>query len=179
MVDSTMPRIPDDLIASWLEAERSGRSDEADGRLHGAMRSLGRFRPTPGFADRVLVAAGITRVRRSLFASGWTRAATVSAIVLAGFGALSVPFGALLIDGPSHAGRLLAFVVALSLRAAHLAEAAVALLTLAAQVGDAVQLAAGTPGVLAVIVASALVAAASLVGLGRLLAPREELYQCS
>jgi hypothetical protein len=142
------------------------------------MHALGRLAPAPGFADRVLVSAGIVRPAAGVLASRWARLVTVSAMALAGVGALVLPLGPLLVNAPSQGARFLAAGVGWAIRGADVARALLGALRLVIQVGDAIQLAASTPSVLAAMVISLVVATASLAALGRLLAPREEL-SCS
>jgi hypothetical protein len=177
-MDASMTRNRDELIATWLQAERAGEPEAADLRLSRAMRALGRTPPRPGFADRVLAAAGVVRPAPGLLASRWVRAATVCAIALAGVGPLLLPLGPLLTQAPSYWARLLAASVGWVASGADAARVLLNALRLIVQVGDAIQLAAATPPVLAATAVSLVVATGSLAALGRLLAPRKEL-RCS
>jgi hypothetical protein len=63
---------PAALCGAWLAAERAGGHAEAEARLARAFALVPRVEPTSGFAERVLLAAGLS-VETPLFgaAAGW------------------------------------------------------------------------------------------------------------
>src|SRR5215210_4565932 len=76
----------------WLTAERYDRPDEADAALLELFESLPLIAPPAGFADRVLVRAGIqSAARRDLFAGWGARLAVALCLVAVGLGALWLP----------------------------------------------------------------------------------------
>jgi len=71
-----------DILDRWLNAENDehvDRAEEAEAALQALFATLPPLRPPAGFADRVLLRAGLAPVPapRSLFASVWLRASLV------------------------------------------------------------------------------------------------------
>jgi len=64
-----------DILDRWLTAERTDRADEAEAALAALFAALPPLEPPAGFADRVLLRAGLAMAPapRSLFASFWVR----------------------------------------------------------------------------------------------------------
>jgi hypothetical protein len=76
----------------WLAAERHDRPEEADAALLELFESLPLIAPPAGFADRVLVRAGIrSAARRDPFAWWGARLAVALCLVALGLGALWLP----------------------------------------------------------------------------------------
>jgi hypothetical protein len=82
-----------DILNRWLAAERDDRSDEAEAALHALLATLPPVGPPAGFADRVLLRAGLAAVPapRSLFASLWMRALLVCCFAALGISVLWLP----------------------------------------------------------------------------------------
>ena len=68
-----------DILDRWLDAEHQERADEAEAALQALFATLPPLRPPAGFADRVLLRAGLAPVPapRSVFTSLWLRASLV------------------------------------------------------------------------------------------------------
>jgi len=68
-----------DILDRWLDAEHQDHAEEAEAALQALFATLPPLGPPAGFADRVLLRAGLVPVPapRSLFASAWLRAALV------------------------------------------------------------------------------------------------------
>jgi len=68
-----------DILDRWLNAEHQDRAEEAEAALHALFATLPPMRPPAGFADRVLLRAGLAPVpaARSVFTSLWLRASLV------------------------------------------------------------------------------------------------------
>src|SRR5262245_65998595 len=75
----------------WLAAERGDRAAEAEGALRELFEALPLIAPPAGFADRVLVRAGLAAARRDFFASRAVRLVLVLCLAATGFGALWLP----------------------------------------------------------------------------------------
>ena len=84
----------EEILNRWLAAERDGRDDEADEALFALFEAeaLPPLAPSAGFADRVLVRAGVVAgapVRRSAFGGLWFRGLVALALLATG---LSLPW---------------------------------------------------------------------------------------
>jgi hypothetical protein len=92
-----------DILDRWLSAEQNGRADEADAALAALFTALPPLLPPAGFADRVMLRAGLEMetaavpaavlapARRSLFASLWVRAALTLCLLSIGVSVLWLP----------------------------------------------------------------------------------------
>lgn len=84
-----------DALERWLEAEREDRADEAEAallELFAALPILPMTAPAAGFADRVLVRAGLApAARQDLFAWRPLRILLALCLVAAGLGVLWLP----------------------------------------------------------------------------------------
>jgi len=81
-----------DALDRWLAAERDDRSEAAEAALFELFEALPLIAPPAGFADRVLVRAGLqTAARRDLFASRWVRLLVVLSLTSVGLGVLWLP----------------------------------------------------------------------------------------
>ncbi|HEY7215479.1 MAG TPA: hypothetical protein VIC28_12665 [Thermoanaerobaculia bacterium] len=75
----------------WLAAELDARPEAADSALRELFEALPLIAPPAGFADRVLVRAGLPAARRDLFASRAVRLVLAACLVAGGLGALWLP----------------------------------------------------------------------------------------
>jgi hypothetical protein len=84
-----------DALDRWLQAERDDRPEadtEADAALFELFEALPLIAPPAGFADRVLLRAGIqAAVQRGFFASWIARLAVALSLVSLGLGVLWLP----------------------------------------------------------------------------------------
>jgi len=82
-----------DLIDRWLAAEQGDRADEAEAALAALFTALQPLQPPAGFADRVMLRAGLVpeRARRSLFASLWVRGGLTLCLLAMGVSVLWLP----------------------------------------------------------------------------------------
>jgi hypothetical protein len=80
-----------DALERWLAAEREDRAEAAEGALLELFEALPLVAPPAGFADRVLVRAGLQAARQDLFAWRPLRIVLALCLVAAGFGVLWLP----------------------------------------------------------------------------------------
>jgi hypothetical protein len=87
-----------DLLDRWLAAEQAGRGDEAEAALTTLFAGLPPLQPPAGFADRVLLRAGLAvapasvhQTPRSLFASFWVRGGITLCLFAVGVSVLWLP----------------------------------------------------------------------------------------
>lgn len=81
-----------DALDRWLKAERDDRSEAADEALFELFEALPLIAPPAGFANRVLLRAGLQApARRSVFASLGARLAVALCLVALSLGALWLP----------------------------------------------------------------------------------------
>ena len=83
-----------DALDRWLAAERDGRDGEAEAallELFEALPMAGMAAPAAGFADRVLIRAGLQTVPEDLFAWRPLRIVLGLALAATGFGVLWLP----------------------------------------------------------------------------------------
>lgn len=85
-------------LAHWLEAERADHAEDAEEALFGVFAALPQTVPTQGFAERVLMAAGVQEVAPAvvpLRARPWSRASRLALaaclVLVAVSGALLLP----------------------------------------------------------------------------------------
>jgi hypothetical protein len=79
-------------IRSWLEAERSGRDDEASRALSGLLRALPELSPSPGLLDNVMLAVDASVVRPLSRLFSWAgRAVVAASVVLVAAAIVSLP----------------------------------------------------------------------------------------
>jgi hypothetical protein len=167
---------PDEQLRRWLAAEHAGELEPADKAFRAVFRLVPRHAPTPGFAERVLLAAGIagSAAPRALV-SWWARG-------LVGLGLLMSGLAALTLSPASSFSTAVSWVTGgMTAGAQGVAclvewtDRGVAAWSVLAGLGRATGLAVATPGVAAVVAANALLAFASFAALRRLLGSREEL----
>jgi hypothetical protein len=86
-----------DILDRWLTAEQNDRAEEADAALVALFTVLPPLLPPAGFADRVMLRAGletemaVAPARRSLFASLWVRGALTLCLLSIGVSVLWLP----------------------------------------------------------------------------------------
>ncbi|HEY0510800.1 MAG TPA: hypothetical protein VGH73_02775 [Thermoanaerobaculia bacterium] len=81
-----------DALERWLAAERDDRAEESEAALLELLEALPAIAPPAGFADRVLVRAGLAApARQDLFAWRPLRIVLALCLVAAGLGALWLP----------------------------------------------------------------------------------------
>ena len=81
-----------DALDRWLKAERDDHPEQADAALFELFEALPLIAPPAGFADRVLLRAGIqAAAKRDLFASRGARLVVSLGVAALGFGALWLP----------------------------------------------------------------------------------------
>ena len=78
-----------DLIDRWLTAEQGDRADEAEAALAALFTALPPLQPPAGFADRVMLRAGLAP--RSFFASLWVRGGLTLCLLAIGASVLWLP----------------------------------------------------------------------------------------
>jgi hypothetical protein len=89
----------EDILDRWLTAENDGRADEAEAALAALFAGLPPMAPPAGFADRVMLRAGMAaqavpaaaRARRSVFASPWVRGWLTLCLLAVGVSMLWLP----------------------------------------------------------------------------------------
>jgi hypothetical protein len=86
-----MRRSHQDALDRWLAAERHDRPEEAEGALFALFEALPLIAPPAGFADRVLVRAGLQAARRDLFASRAARLVLALCLTATALGGLWLP----------------------------------------------------------------------------------------
>lgn len=79
----------EEILNRWLAAEEDGRDGDAETALAALFEALPPLAPPAGFADRVLVRAGLAvpapvPERRSVFATRWLRAAAMLPLLVIG-----------------------------------------------------------------------------------------------
>jgi len=84
-----------DILDRWLTAEQNDRAEEADAALAALFTALPPLLPPAGFADRVMLRAGlemaVAPARRNLFASLWVRGALSLCLLSVGVSVLWLP----------------------------------------------------------------------------------------
>jgi hypothetical protein len=82
-----------DALDRWLAAERNDQAEEAEAALFALFEALPQAAPPAGFADRVLVRAGLQRAaaRADLFAWRPLRIVLALCLVASGLGVLWLP----------------------------------------------------------------------------------------
>jgi hypothetical protein len=169
-----MPTPLDDAIRDWLEAEDSGAGDRAEAALTGALAGLGRRGPHEGFAERVLLAAAIREPARSPWWAVVVRVALAACLLAAGLALANLPVW--IAAGLAVARALgLSVVVPVLDWLGRAMAAALASWALVENVASALRATLANSAVVMLLAANLLVAAASLIGLKRLLKTSEEL----
>ncbi len=165
----------EDEVRRWLGAEEDGLDGVADRALARALAGLEHRGPTPGFADRVLSRTGRLAPVAGVWRSWWLRFPVAASLLTAGLtAAVLLPAGVVVVGflGRTFAGSLLA---ASWHAMARWTTIAFRWWGVVADVVEALGASLATPAAIAILSANVLLAAASLLGLKRLLKPPEEL----
>ncbi len=164
-------------IKAWLEAEVGGvdaRADEALGLVFGHLERRG---PRAGFSQAVLAAAGFVPVD-SRAPSPWLRVAVVGCMVSACLAILAAPLLLMGLDAFVHVAAWPLLTV-LWRGAVRVASFAIACWSIIGDVATALRLSIATPTGASIILGNLFIAAASLVGLKRLLASSRSFSNAS
>ncbi len=161
-------------VREWLSAERAGSDELAERALGRVLARLGRRAPGAGFADRVLLSAGRLTPASRAWRSWWARAGVAACLLGAGLAAAVLPVWLLVADPVARAlgSPLVSGVWHWMGRWMIAAFKSWAVIQ---DVASALRASLVTPAAIALIGANILLAAASLVGLKRLLRAPEEL----
>ncbi len=160
-------------IRDWLKAQQDGPDELAEQALVRALGQIGRRRPTAGFADRVLLRAGRLAPATAAWRWWWLRAAVAACLVAAGLAVALLPAWLPAARPVAHAFGS-PFVTSLSHWAGTWLSAGLAFWAVMGDIGSAVRASLATPTAVLVLSANVLLAAASLLGLKRLLKAPEE-----
>jgi hypothetical protein len=82
-----MRRSDEEILNRWLAAEEDGQEELAEEALSALFQALPPLAPPSGFADRVLVRAGLTAPvpqRQGVFAARWLRIAAMLPLLVVG-----------------------------------------------------------------------------------------------
>jgi hypothetical protein len=166
----------DEQFRRWQVAEDAGDDERADEAFHAVFRLVPSRAPSPGFAERVLLAAGIAgNAAPELLVAWWARGLVGLALLMSGLAALMLSpassFGAAV---SWVAGGMTAGAEGI-MRLVEWTERGVLAWRVLSALGRATALAVATPGMAAVIAANALLAFASFAALKRLLNSSEEV----
>lgn len=158
-------------IERWLTAEAEAGTEEAERAFAAAFQALPRLGPRSGFAERVMYAfQPIPVVRPSEWLRWGWKAATGGALALVAVALGLAPLAGITVDLPS-AGRLVqAATDGVTWTAGWLANGLEAWSFLI-RIGNAIGVAIATPEIGAALLATALIGAAALYELNRLLVP--------
>jgi hypothetical protein len=158
-------------IERWLAAEAEAGTEEAERAFGAAFAALPRLEPRAGFAERVMYAFQPTPVVR---ASEWLRwgwkAATGGALALVAVALGLVPLAGVTVDLPSAGAVVDATTGGVTWLAGWLVNGLEAWSFLG-RIGNAIGVAIATPQIGAALMATALIGAAALYELNRLLVP--------
>ena len=164
----------DDAIGEWLDAEGAGDGDRAEAALARSLAAVGRRGPGRGFADRTLLAAGLLEPASPAWWPVTVRMALAACLLVAGLALVNLPVLVYAWVPVVRAAGLATLVPALHGLARAMA-AAFASWTFVEEIASALRASLGNPTVVLVLAANLSVAAASLVGLKRLLKTPEEM----
>lgn len=157
-------------LKRWLAAEAAGDERQAESAFDKLLVSAPRLRPSAGFAERVLWAVQPTPTPQLALVAWWWKAAVVTAVTLTGTATVLLPLLQFLpIDAPTFGEVLKTGAYGLALVGEWFA-AGLALWSLLARIGAALQLAVATPQVASLLLASTLIGVSALYSLNRLLA---------
>jgi hypothetical protein len=156
-------------LGRWIDADRSGRDEEADAAFGGVFRAVPQPALQPGLPDRVIEALARDAASRA------RRAKTAAAVALAGGLVLFVLAGAFLV---SRGPRLFFDAVDLGVRGAvwtsEAFERGLGLWAILGQVGRVMAAVIGTPQVTGALIGIGMVGALALYGLQRVLSSEQE-----
>lgn len=146
-----------DALNRWLAAERNDRAEEAEAALLALFEGLPLAAPPAGFADRVLVRAGLqTPARADLFAWRPLRVVLALCLVATGFGALWLPPVLRALAGFLSVGELVRGGVRATIGAAHWMTSALRVWDLLLTIGRALAQPLSVPQVMAILVGALL-----------------------
>ncbi len=157
-------------IERWLEAEARGETAEAETAFGAAFAALPRLEPRAGFAERVTYAFQPAPVRGFAWLTWGSRAATIGILALVALTMGLLPMARLTFDFPAMGSILDAATSGITVAARWLS-AGLELWSFMARIGNAIGVAMTTPQVGVTLLATALVGAAALYELNRLLIP--------
>jgi hypothetical protein len=171
---------PEDQLRQWLAAEREGRREEADLMFVRVFRLVERREPGPRFAESVLSAASVATpaARPGLLAERWGRLVLAIGLILAGAAMTELRLVSLSAHLVSGLGDGLGLAVRVFTWSGSFFNAVLRAWSMVIGVGRGLQTAATSPLVIAVMVASLIVAASAAYALQRLLNPQQELPPC-
>jgi len=168
--------LPDEQLRRWQAAEGAGDDDLADEAFRSLFRLVPRQAPSPGFAERALLAAGIAGAAApELLVAWWARGLVGLALLMSGLAALTLSPASAFGTAVSWVAGGMTAGADLITRLAEWAERGVIAWSVLSAVGRATALAVATPAVAAVVAANTLLAVASFAALKRLLGSREEV----
>jgi hypothetical protein len=146
-----------DALDRWLDAERNDRAEEAEAALFELFEALPEVAPPAGFADRVLLRAGLeTAAPADLFAWRPLRVVLTLCLVATGFGALWLPPVLRALAGLWSVGDLVRLGVRTTTEAARGLASVLRLWDLLLTVGRALAQPLSVPQVMAILVAALL-----------------------
>ena len=148
-----------DALDRWLAAERHDQAEEAEAALFELFEALPQVAPPAGFADRVLVRAGLrtAAARADLFAWRPLRIVLALCLVATGLGALWLPPVLSALAGFWSLSGLVRGAVWATTEAAHGLASILRLWDLMAPIGRAFAQPLSTPPVMAILVGALLV----------------------
>ncbi|MGH7564732.1 MAG: hypothetical protein ACREK5_09965 [Gemmatimonadota bacterium] len=155
-------------IERWLEAETRGEAEEAEAAFGVAFAALPRLEPRPGFAERVMYAFQPAPVRGFAWLSWGPKAATIGALTLVAMAIGLLPVAGVAFEAPS-VGWVVDGVTGGITWLAQWLTAGLEVWSFMVRIGNAIGVAMTTPQLGAALLASALVSAAALYQLNRLL----------
>lgn len=161
-------------VREWLGAEEDGLEDVAERALTRALAGLDRRAPAAHFADRVLARAGRLAPASRAWRSWWLRFPVAASLLTAGFAAAALPAALLVIIPVARAFGWPALAASWHWTA-RWTTVAFRSWSIVADVAAALGASLSAPAAVAVLSANVLLAAASLLGLKRLLRSPEEL----
>jgi hypothetical protein len=172
-----------DLLDRWLTAEQADRADEAEAALAALFTALPRLQPPAGFADRVLLRAGLAAplaapAPRSLFASLWTRGVLTLCLLAVGVSALWLPQTLRALAGLLSIGDLVRLWTGSLVAACRWLGSAVGVWDFLLTVGRALATPLETPAVALAMVSCLLVSMVAFRFLRNLIPPGQELDPC-
>ena len=163
-------RKPYKEIERWLATEAHPGTDDGETAFGAALAALPRLEPRAGFAERVMYALQPEPARGLAWLQWGARAATIAVLALMGVAVGLLPMAGSSFDLPS-AGSLLGAVTGGIMWTARWLSAGLEIWSILARIGNAIGVAMTTPQVGSALLATALVGAAALYELHRLLIP--------
>ncbi len=178
--ETTRQRDFEDLPATWLEAEARGDDSASEAALAALMARLPEASPGAGFAARVLRQAGVSKVRRDLFARRSVQWAIACSLVFAAVSLLVVPGLVHAVLSPFVGSFSLAGILGgasqLFVLAGRWVSAGAAYWRLASEIGSACSLALAKPPGAFLLLGLSAVGAAAFRALNRLMSPERSAF---